>query len=159
MIRFSCPLCGQQMQAAEEHAGRQTRCPAGGHIVTIPGVTAETPRPRRDEVSDERRRRDEDDRDRRRDDEDDDRYDVRRRGADGDWMPCPNCGAERAERVKYTWWGGVIGPAIINVVRCRRCRTSYNGVHGDYNGGRIALYTVVTLLISLSVFFLIILAL
>ena len=45
----------------------------------------------------------------------------------------------------------MIGPAIINVVRCHRCGTSYNGVHGDYNGSRIAIYIVVSIVLGLLI--------
>ncbi len=43
----------------------------------------------------------------------------------------------------------MIGPAIINVVRCHECGTHYNGVHGDTNGGRIAIYVVISIVLGL----------
>ena len=67
------------------------------------------------------------------------------------WAPCPGCGNDEAARVHWTFWGGMIGPAIINVVRCHRCGVSYNGVHGDYNGGRIAIYIVVSIVLGLVI--------
>ncbi len=67
------------------------------------------------------------------------------------WAPCPSCGGDDATRVHWTFWGGMIGPAIINVVRCHRCGASYNGVHGDYNGGRIAIYVVISIVIGLVI--------
>jgi hypothetical protein len=43
----------------------------------------------------------------------------------------------------------MIGPAIINTVRCGMCGTNYNGNHGDYNHTRIAIYIVVSIVIGL----------
>src|SRR4051794_13877451 len=36
MIVFDCPECGRPMQAAEDHAGEQVRCPACQGIVRVP---------------------------------------------------------------------------------------------------------------------------
>jgi hypothetical protein len=41
-IAFTCP-CGQQLQARDEHAGQQTRCPKCGNAVLIPSATAAAP--------------------------------------------------------------------------------------------------------------------
>lgn len=61
----------------------------------------------------------------------------------GEWADCPSCGAADATRVHWTIWGGLIGPAFINTVRCNDCGTNYNGVHGDYNTTRIIIFMVV----------------
>jgi hypothetical protein len=71
MIRFACP-CGRQLQARDEDAGRQAKCPLCDAVSVIPdgspptapdAVQADRPaRPRRDE-RDERPRRREGDRD------------------------------------------------------------------------------------------------
>ena len=36
MIVFDCPECGRAMQAAEEHAGKQVRCPGCQGVVRVP---------------------------------------------------------------------------------------------------------------------------
>ena len=74
-----------------------------------------------------------------------------RRKSAGEWAECPNCGAADATRVRWTWWGGLVGPMIINTVRCNDCGTKYNGVHGDSNTTRIVIYTVIVGLISLVI--------
>jgi hypothetical protein len=81
----------------------------------------------------------------RRQDEDDDEYRVQRRPCRrGLYADCPQCHAPGdATKVSFTWWGGFIGPAIINCVRCRQCGTQYNGTRGDYNGMRILIYQLV----------------
>ena len=75
----------------------------------------------------------------------------KRRKSGGEWAECPSCGACDATRVRWTWWGGLVGPMIINTVRCNDCGTKYNGVHGDSNTTRIVIYTVVAGLISLVI--------
>ena len=46
--------------------------------------------------------------------------------------------------------GGMVGPLIINHVRCNRCGTAYNGNHGDSNTTRIVLYIVASFGIALA---------
>ena len=82
------------------------------------------------------------------DEEDDDRprrRRARRSRRPGAYADCPNCGARGdASRQNFTWWGGVVGPAIISCVTCNRCGTGYNGTHGDYNNTRILIYVLVS---------------
>ncbi len=82
-------------------------------------------------------------------DEDDAPRQRKRRKSGGEWAECPNCGATDATRVRWTFWGGLIGPMIINTVRCNDCGTKYNGIHGDSNTTRIVIYFVVNTLIGL----------
>jgi predicted Zn finger-like uncharacterized protein len=95
-----------------------------------------------DEEDDRRRRRDEydeeDDRRRRRDDYDEEDRPRRRgrRGRDKDaseYVPCPQCGAEGATRVLWTFWGSFYGPAMFSHVRCPDCGATYNGRTGGSN--------------------------
>jgi hypothetical protein len=80
------------------------------------------------------------------DDEDEDRPRRRRRSRRGPYAECPNCGCPgHATRVGFTWWGGIIGPALFTHVRCRDCDTCYNGKTGNYNTTAIAIYVSVGL--------------
>src|SRR5229473_2099811 len=47
----------------------------------------------------------------------------RKRGArPGPYADCPNCSSPgHADKISFTWWGGLVGPAIFNHVRCREC--------------------------------------
>jgi hypothetical protein len=54
--------------------------------------------------------------------------------------PCPSCGNTQTGTVGFTWWGGIVGPRIFNVVRCLNCGTQYNGKKGTYLGKSIAMY-------------------
>jgi hypothetical protein len=89
-----------------------------------------------------RRRLDEDNED----EEGEDRPRRRRRSRRGKYAECPNCGCPgHATRVGFTWWGGVLGPALFTHVRCRDCATCYNGKTGNYNTTAIAIYLSVGL--------------
>lgn len=170
MVQVRCPSCGKNLKVPDAYAGKKAKCPGCQETLTIPEAPVEgtpaapassrqAPPPIPDEDSQEaisvevkpsRRSRDDDydDRPRRRPRDDDDR--PRRRSlARGEWADCPSCGANEATRVHWTFWGGMIGPAIINTVRCGRCSSSYNGVHGDYNTTRVAIYLVVSIVLGL----------
>jgi phage FluMu protein Com len=67
------------------------------------------------------------------------------KGRPGAWAPCPKCGSTDATKQHFTWWGGFIGPMMINTVRCQECGTSYNGIHGDMNTNRILIYCLAPL--------------
>jgi hypothetical protein len=66
---------------------------------------------------------------------------------------CPKCGTSAAERVKFTWWGGVLGPKLLNHVKCSSCGTRYNGKSGKSNGTGIAIYFAVVGIISFVLLF------
>jgi hypothetical protein len=34
---------------------------------------------------------------------------------------CPRCGARETARVWWTPWGGILGPLLFQLVRCRLC--------------------------------------
>jgi hypothetical protein len=123
--------------------------------------TPRKPRPRRrDDEDDEdrprRRRRDEEDdededrRDRGRRDEEDDE-DRPRKKRRGDAVRCYKCGSRRATKISWTWWGGIVAPAMFSMVRCDRCGTSYNGKTGGDNTMAITIYNVVTVVLALIV--------
>jgi hypothetical protein len=174
MVMVRCPSCSKNLNVPDKFAGKRARCPACQGAVTIPVMAEEVVeelevveeaapiRPRKPVRS---RRADEDDegderiaqkptrRTRSVDDEDDDRprRKKRRKKPLGDWAPCPNCGCTDATRVRWTFWGGWFGPMIINIVCCSDCGKYYNGVHGDYNTARIAIFMVVRIGIGLTV--------
>lgn len=56
--------------------------------------------------------------------------------------PCPRCGQYAAQPVGFTWWGGLLGPKLLNHVRCGGCGTEYNGKNGGSNQTGIILYLV-----------------
>jgi hypothetical protein len=100
-----------------------------------------------------KRRRDDDDDDeeerpkskRRRDDDDDEEDDRKPRPG-----TCPSCGSKRFTKVSFTWWGGLVGPAILSMVKCNKCRTQFSRKSGKAIGAfHIAMYTLVGVVIGL----------
>jgi hypothetical protein len=148
-IQLCCPECNKPLKVKDELAGKKVKCPGCGKPVPVPvpdeepepvveevqeapapkpakaAVTAKAKAPPTVEAAD-----------------DDDQPEEERapKGKAGkkakggqQWVPCPNCGAEGARRVKYTFWGSVYGPRLFSHVRCQECRTTYNGKTGGSN--------------------------
>jgi hypothetical protein len=70
--------------------------------------------------------------------------------------PCPNCKGTNSQQVGFTWWGGVIGPKLLNHVKCQGCGTAYNSKTGKSNSTGIAIYmgvVAVATLVLLTVVF------
>ena len=67
------------------------------------------------------------------------------------YAPCPQCECDDAEKISFTWWGGLLGPAMFTHVKCLECGTTYNGSTGKSNNTAITIYVVVTLVIGLGV--------
>ena len=68
------------------------------------------------------------------------------------FQKCPCCAGESSDRVRFTLWGGVIGPALLSLVKCATCGIHYNGKNGARVEKRIRLYTCLMfgLLITLA---------
>jgi hypothetical protein len=65
------------------------------------------------------------------------------------YAPCPQCGGANAQPVKFTWWGGVLGPKLLHHVKCVQCSAQYNGKTGQSNTRGIVIYSVVAGVIAL----------
>jgi hypothetical protein len=46
-------------------------------------------------------------------------------------MTCPACGASDARRVRWTSWGGFLGPFLFSLVCCLGCGTRYGSRTGQ----------------------------
>jgi transposase-like protein len=64
------------------------------------------------------------------------------------YKPCPNCGSTNVEKVKFTWWGGALGPSMFTHVKCKNCGTQFNGKTGKSNQTNIILYFVASFVIA-----------
>lgn len=64
------------------------------------------------------------------------------------YAPCPNCGNTNAAKVKFTWWGGALGPNMLTHVKCQNCNTEYNGKTGKSNQQNIIIYFVAIFVIA-----------
>src|SRR5215475_2183694 len=68
-------------------------------------------------------------------------------------VPCPQCQSQRIEKVSYTLWGGMIGPRLLNHVKCLDCKTTFNGKTGQSNARAIGIYLLVTFIIVFAIFY------
>jgi hypothetical protein len=66
------------------------------------------------------------------------------------FAPCPHCGCTYAQRAKFTWWGGAVGPKLFTHVQCCHCAACYNGKHGTWNTMNIVIYSVVAFIVSIG---------
>ncbi len=67
------------------------------------------------------------------------------------YAACPKCGQSNAKKVRYTFWGGALGPSLMTHVKCQSCGTEYNGKTGKSNQQNILLYFLATLVISFCI--------
>jgi transposase-like protein len=63
------------------------------------------------------------------------------------YVPCGRCQSTDVARMGFTWWGGLLGPRVLNHVKCNRCGSTYNGKTGKSNATAIAIYMIVILVI------------
>ncbi|MBA3471113.1 MAG: hypothetical protein H0T53_15870 [Herpetosiphonaceae bacterium] len=63
--------------------------------------------------------------------------------ANSPYVPCPRCQGLNVTPVKFTWWGGAVGPRILKLVKCQQCGLSYKGKTGQSPTRDIVIYTVV----------------
>ncbi|HYY58483.1 MAG TPA: hypothetical protein VE842_14215 [Pyrinomonadaceae bacterium] len=69
------------------------------------------------------------------------------------YVPCPKCGAPDPAQVKFTWWGGLLGPKMLSHVKCGSCANTYNGKSGKSNTQNILIYTLVSAVIAFILLF------
>lgn len=69
------------------------------------------------------------------------------------FAPCPQCGNPAAEQMKFTWWGGIVGPKLLTHVKCPNCATKYNGKTGKDNTTNIVIYSVVAVISAFVLMF------
>ena len=64
------------------------------------------------------------------------------------YAPCPKCGTPEPKLLKFTWWGGALGPKMLKHVKCQSCGNKYNGKTGGDNTVGITVYMAVVALMS-----------
>jgi hypothetical protein len=67
------------------------------------------------------------------------------------YVSCPRCMSPYPEQVKFTWWGGMMGPRMLDHVRCRTCALEYNGKTGQSNSSKITTYIIVSSVIVFAI--------
>ena len=68
-----------------------------------------------------------------------------------DYVPCPKCQSGDIKKLTFTWWGGLVGPALFTHVKCQRCGATFNGKNGKDNTTAIALYLGVVGLLVIGI--------
>jgi hypothetical protein len=53
-------------------------------------------------------------------------------------------------KLRFTWWGGILGPKILNHVKCNGCGKNFNGKTGKDNTTGIVIYSVIVAIIALG---------
>ncbi len=67
---------------------------------------------------------------------------------------CPKCGSPFTKRVKYTWWGGLIGPQLLHHTKCDECKYLFNSKTRRSNTNGIIIYSVVIFVVVFAIFYL-----
>jgi len=68
------------------------------------------------------------------------------------YVPCPRCRMPSPQPVKFTWWGGLLGPKMLSHVKCQQCQLAYNGKTGQSNTTGIIIYSIVVGVICFALF-------
>jgi C4-type Zn-finger protein len=66
---------------------------------------------------------------------------------------CPKCGNKIITPVKYTWWGGVLGPRLFHHTKCESCGYRFNSKTGRSNTPAIIIYSFVIFIIAFAAFY------
>lgn len=66
---------------------------------------------------------------------------------------CPKCGSENIKAVKYTWWGGVLGPKLFHHTKCQDCNFLFNSKTRRSNTTAIIIYSVVIFVVAFAAFY------
>ena len=70
-------------------------------------------------------------------------------------LACPRCGQFNTKPVHFSWWGGVVGPKMLNHTKCHSCGFTFNAKTGGSNTRGIVIYSLV--LLALGIFLLVVL--
>jgi transposase-like protein len=66
---------------------------------------------------------------------------------------CPKCASKIVTKVKYTWWGGVLGPRMLHHTKCQTCGYTYNSKTRKPNTQGIVMYSVGMFVIVFAVIY------
>jgi len=66
---------------------------------------------------------------------------------------CPACGSSDVTPIRYTWWGGVLGPKLLHHTKCNACKHRYNSKTRGSNTTAIVIYSVVLFVLVFGIMF------
>jgi transcription elongation factor Elf1 len=64
---------------------------------------------------------------------------------------CPRCGCPYIDEVRYTWWGGVLGPSMMSLMNCRNCKLKFNAKTMRDASTAITVYAVIACVVPLII--------
>ncbi len=124
-LTFKCDKCGAEIITKFLKLGEEAKCRSCGAMVKVPAKATGT-----EEAPDWIRRRDVP-------------TQPEKEEVLVGYVPCPKCGSTNLHKIKWTFWGGVLGPSIFNHVKCNDCGMKFNGTTGKSNTGPIILYMII----------------
>ena len=68
-------------------------------------------------------------------------------------ISCPKCNGRSISKVKYTWWGGVLGPKLLHHTKCEDCRYTFNNKTGKSNTPGIIIYSVILFAVAFAAYY------
>jgi len=68
-------------------------------------------------------------------------------------MACPKCGSKTVSKVKYTWWGGMLGPKLLHHVKCGNCTYTFNSKTGKSNTPGIIICSILIFAAAFLLFY------
>lgn len=71
-----------------------------------------------------------------------------------EYLACPKCRSSDIKKIGYTWWGGALGPKMLNHVKCNHCGTTYNGKTGASNTMMILFYNLAVIIVVVFIYLL-----
>jgi transposase-like protein len=66
---------------------------------------------------------------------------------------CPRCGSVAVKPVKYTWWGGILGPKLFHHTKCQDCNYLFNSKTRKSNLPAIIIYSVALFVVAFAAFY------
>lgn len=72
---------------------------------------------------------------------------------EGSGPACPQCSGTNTKEVKYTWWGGVLAPKMMNLQKCEACGYLFNRSTRKSVKNAIIAYNLVALVLAFMIFF------
>lgn len=66
---------------------------------------------------------------------------------------CPQCKSTAIKKPGFTWWGGALGPKMLNHRICQSCGFGFNEKTRQSNTTAIAIYMIVVFVLSGILFY------
>ena len=73
----------------------------------------------------------------------------------GKEQACPHCGSTEMKPIRFTWWGGFIGPWLLRYSRCRSCRRKFALRTGRHRRLAILIYNLFVFALGASLLYLV----